>query len=155
MITSYINPSDIKLRIESSDRDECFAELLELIVAKNPEVNRSEALNGLYLRESKMSTAVFPKIAVPHAVCKSSQKTAIAIGISKHGIEFENIESGTYNNRRVNVIFEVLFEETSTEGHLHVLRDILNLACNDDFVPRLLEATNTQEVFDIIAELEG
>jgi len=155
MITSYITPSDIKFRLESTDREECFAELLELIVAKQPDLNRREALECLDLRESKLSTAVFPNVAVPHAICKSCKKTAIAIGISKQGIEFDNIESATYNIRKVNVVFEILFEETSTEGHLHILRDVLNLASNEEFVTRLLDASNSQEVFDIIAELEG
>ena len=72
MLSSFISPSSIKVGLESSDKEECFAELLEVLVAKNPEINRKEAMNALIAREEKMSTAVFPFVAVPHALWKDS-----------------------------------------------------------------------------------
>ena len=59
MLSSFISPSSIKVGLESSEKEECFAELLEVLVAKNPEINRKEAMNALIAREEKMSTAVF------------------------------------------------------------------------------------------------
>lgn len=34
MLSAFISPADIKVNLESTDKEECFAELLELIVAK-------------------------------------------------------------------------------------------------------------------------
>ena len=56
---------------------------------------------------------------------------------------------------KVNVIFEILFDEKETDAHLNILRDILQLASNPDFVKRIKEASNQQEAYDIIAELEA
>ena len=64
MLTDYVSVNDIKLNLESTDRDEAFAELTELLVAKCPSLNRAEYLRALTERENKMSTAVFPGIAV-------------------------------------------------------------------------------------------
>lgn len=149
MLTSYISPSDIKFNLESTDKEECFAELLELMVSKNPKINRAEAMEALTVREDKSSTAVYPYIAVPHAVCPSIQKTSIAIGVSRRGIEFDK------SNKSVNIIFEVLFEENNTDAHLHVLRDILQLVSNPDFVKNILEAKDTLTIYDVIASLEN
>ena len=39
MLSSFISPSSIKVALESTEKEECFAELLEVLVAKNPELN--------------------------------------------------------------------------------------------------------------------
>lgn len=154
MLSGLITPANIKVMLESSEKEECFAELLEIIVANN-KVDRREALNSIIEREEKLSTAVFPHVAVPHAICKSVDKTAIAIGISKKGIEFEPVDPDTDpKNPIVNIVFEILFEERETDMHLHVLRDILSLVSNPDFFNQVLQAKNSQEVYNIIEALE-
>ena len=155
MLSSFISPSSIKVALESTEKEECFAELLEVLVAKNPELNRKEAMNALIAREEKMSTAVFPFVAVPHALCSSAGDTLVAVGISRSGIEFEPLEPETNSEHPVvNVIFEILFEEKDTQTHLDVLRDILQLVSNPDFVKNVLQAKTSQEVYDIIENME-
>ena len=155
MLSSFITPSSIKVALESSEKEESFAELLEVLVAKHPELNRKEAMNALITREEKMSTAVFPYVAVPHAVCSSAGDTLVAIGISRQGIEFESPEPETNPEHPVvNVIFEILFEEKDTQTHLDVLRDILQLVSNPDFVKNVLQAKTSQEVYELIESME-
>ncbi|MBP5519551.1 MAG: PTS sugar transporter subunit IIA [Treponema sp.] len=156
MLSSFISPACIKVGLESSEKEESFAELLEVLIANNPDLDRREAMNALITREEKMSTAVFPGVAVPHALCGSAKDTLVAVGISRFGIEFDapepNLDSA---NPAVNIIFEILFEEKDTETHLHVLRDILQLVRNPDFVKNILQAKSSQEVYNIIESLES
>ena len=155
MLSSFISPSSIKVALESTEKEECFAELLEVLVAKNPELNRKEAMTALVAREEKMSTAVFPYVAIPHALCASAGDTLVAVGISRAGIEFDSPEpEKNPEHSLVNVIFEILFEEKDTETHLHVLRDILQLVSNPDFVKNLLQAQTSQEVYELIESME-
>ena len=129
---------------------------LEVLVAENPALDRREAMQALIQREEKMSTAVFPSVAVPHALCSSAGDTLVAIGVSRKGIEFESPEPEVNPQHPVvNVIFEILFEEKDTETHLHVLRDILSLVSNPDFVKNVLQAKTSQEVYDLIESLEA
>lgn len=156
MLSSFISPASIKVALESTEKEECFAELLEVLVAKNPDLDRREAMTALVAREEKMSTAVFPYVAVPHALCSSAGDTLVAVGISRSGIEFESPEPETNPDHPVvNVIFEILFEEKDTETHLHVLRDILQLVSNPDFVKNVLQAKTSQEVYDFIEAQEA
>ena len=155
MLSSFITPSSIKVGLESVEKEESFAELLEVLVAENPALDRKEAMNALIQREEKMSTAVFPGVAVPHALCTSAENTLVAIGISRGGIEFESPDPETNPGHPVvNVIFEILFEEKDTETHIHVLRDILQLVSNPDFVKNVLQAKTSQEVYDLIESME-
>ena len=161
MLSAYLSPADIKVNLESSEKEECFAELLELIVAKNPKIKRPEAKKALIEREEKMSTTVFPCIAVPHALSKDvGDIPAIAIGISPAGIEFEPVSTesdpkASQDNPKVNIIFEILFEEKEAETHLRILRDILSIVSNPDFTKSILQAKTSQEVYDLIEFLES
>ena len=154
MLTDYVSVNDIKLNLESTDRDEAFAELTELLVAKCPSLNRAEYLKALTERENKMSTAVFPGIAVPHAVCESAKETSIVIGISKGGIEFEPTDANQKENPVVNVIFQTAFERENTGSHLNVLRDILYIVSKPEFFEKILKVNSSQEAFELIQELE-
>ncbi len=155
MLSSFISPSSIKVGLESSEKEECFAELLEVLVAENPALDRREAMNALIQREEKMSTAVFPSVAVPHALCTSAGDTLVAVGISRGGIEFDSPDPETNpGHPLVNVIFEIMFEDKDPETHIQLLRDILQLVSNPDFVKNVLQATTSQEVYDLIESLE-
>ena len=110
MLSSFISPAVIKTGMESSEKEEGFAELLELLVAKNPKLDRKEAMEALVKREEKMSTAVLPFVAVPHALCSSAGDTLVAMGISREGIEFEAPDPEADKTRPVvNIIFDALF----------------------------------------------
>ena len=155
MLSSFVTPSVIKLGLESSEKEESFAELLELLVAENPKLNRKEAMEALIQREDKMSTAVLPFVAVPHALCTSAGNTLVAMVISREGIEFEAPDPAADSRHPVvNIIFEILFEEKDTETHLQVLRDILELVSKPDFVKNVLQAKSSQEVYDLIESME-
>ncbi|NLC93178.1 MAG: PTS sugar transporter subunit IIA [Treponema sp.] len=153
MLSSFITPQSIKIDLESTEKEECFAELLEVIVKKYPMIDRRCSLQALITREDKKSTAIFPHIAVPHAVTDSVNGMALAIGISKQGIPFDSVESEG-KTEIVNIIFELFFEEKEMEVHLHALRDVLRIANNPNFISEALKATTSQEVYDLIVSLE-
>lgn len=155
MLSNILKPENIKIGLESTEQEESIAELVETLVSSNPEINRSETLNALLAREEQMSTAIYPFVAVPHAVCKGLSKTSLAIGISRTGIEFENPDKNNVNPVKVNVIFEVVFNGEDTDGHLHMLRDILQIVSNPNFVEEILLAKNSQEVLNLITSLEN
>jgi len=157
MISDLLTCRDIIVNLESTEKEECFAELLEPIVARFRQLNRAEAMSALIAREELKSTAILPNVAIPHAVTgKKLGAPAIAIGISRNGIEFDPLEPvANGKNPLVKIIFEIFFEEDDAVMHLQVLRDILQLVSNQDFLKELLKAETPQEVLDYIKYFEG
>ena len=151
MLSSLISPAKIKLNLESTQWDECFAELMEVMIENNFSIKRTQAISALTQREEKMSTAVFPYVAVPHATCDSVTETQIVLGISSSGVEFEDVNN-VGKSVKVHLIFQILFEENNSEIHLHLLKDIVELLKNSDFVDNVLKAKNADEVYRIIQE---
>lgn len=157
MISDLLTCKEIITDLESTEKEECFAELLEPLVAKFSQLNRAEAMAALVAREDLKSTAILPSVAIPHAVTgRKLGSPAIALGISKKGIEFDSPDSGlNEKNPTVKLIFEIFFEEDDAMKHLQVLRDILQLVSNQDFLNEVINAQNSQEVYDIIKFFEG
>lgn len=154
MLSNIITPDVIKVNLESTEKEECFAELLELIVAKHPEINRKEALDSLIKRESKLSTAVAKDAAIPHAIVESVPRVVIALGISREGIEFEALDPEDSEKPLVHIVIEILFDGKDAELRINVLRDILELVNNPDFMDKALKAENTNELFSLIDIME-
>ena len=157
MIRDLLTCNQIKIDIESSEKEECFAELLEPLVARFGQLNRREAMDALIKREELKSTAILPNVAIPHAVVsKHLGMPAIALGISRSGIEFEPVSSDPdEKNPIVKLIFEIFFDEDDADMHLQVLKDILQLVSNADFLNEVMNARSSQEVLDIIRFFEG
>lgn len=154
MLRNIITPDVVKINLESTEKEECFAELLELIVAKQPQLNRKESLEALIHRENKMSTAIVKYAAVPHALTESVQKVGIAVGISKDGIEFEPLNPENTEKPVVHIIIEILFDGKNAELRINVLRDILEILNNPDFKEKALKAETPQEICELINSLE-
>lgn len=154
MLSDFLSTENIVFSLESSERDESIAELLEVLISQNSKIKRDSAMKALIDRENKLSTAVIPYIAVPHAVCKSIGNTVVAIGISRNGIFFESPDEDDQNDKIVNIIFEILFDESDSHNRIHILRDILKLISNTDFMAQIMNAANVYEVLDLIKSFE-
>ena len=174
MLSKYLSHENIILNLQSSEREEAFAELLEVIVKQNPGINRDLALDALITREEKMSTAVLPSIAVPHAtydfsiitkpesqsqIESETGNSLIAMGISRRGIEFDSAKDEMHTADssplvKVNIIIEILFDENDAQGHLHLLRDILKVVSDKDFYSTVMSAASVQDILDYIHEVD-
>jgi nitrogen PTS system EIIA component len=149
MLSEIITPANIKVDMESTERDEVFEELLEVMLAAQPQINRKEALDAIIMREEKMSTGIIPGIAVPHGVCDSVHGTAAVIGISREGIDY-----GSLDGSPVHFIVMMLFQRGATEQHLQTMKDIADILQHPDFIKVIMEKKTPQEVYDTICGFE-
>ena len=109
MLSHLLTPANIKADLESAEKDEVFEEMIEMIVASQPSVDRQDALNALMQREAQQTTGIIPGIAVPHAQCASVHGTALALGLSRTGVEYDSLDGSP-----VNFIIMMLFAEGDT-----------------------------------------
>lgn len=150
MLSDIFPVSNIVLNLESEDKDEAFEELIEVLVSEQPNINRSEALNALQIRESKMSTGIMPGIAVPHAISTTVKGVVGAIGVSKTGIDY-----GSLDDKPVHVIFMLLFAPDETERHLQIMKQFAGLLQYPEFCNGLVKKNSPQEIYDAICACES
>lgn len=149
MICNLIKADSIVYELSGSDRDEILAELTEKLIILIPNLKRDAVFQALLEREEKMSTLVCKDLAVPHAVLPDITESVVALGLSHKGIEFDMSNSDRETNT-AKVVFAVIFPENKPDEHLQILKDILVLEKEADFMNEVLRAENSSEICDII-----
>jgi mannitol/fructose-specific phosphotransferase system IIA component (Ntr-type) len=144
LLSEVFDARHIKLGLASATKDAVFEELVEVLAALHPELDRSEMLAAVTARESLMNTAIVPGIAVPHGCCKAVNGVVGVVGISREGIAY-----GTEDRQPVHCIFMMIMGASCREKHLQILSRLLSLF-DSQVVAEIRAAENAQAVHDII-----
>jgi PTS system fructose-specific IIC component len=149
-LSDIFSPKDIKVSLESEDKDEVLEELLEILVANHPGINRARVLEGLKIREEKMSTGIFPGVAIPHVSEESVPKVLCAVGVSEKGIDFDS-----FDKKPAHIFFLVISNTDNHAAQLRVLQSLSFILNEKTFVATILGKKTAQEVFDSLVYFEN
>ncbi len=146
MVLGQIFPSEtVIVNLESTDKDELFAEMVESIVSAYPDMNRDEALRALDERESKMTTGIMHGVAIPHAVCATAKGIHGAIGISRNGIDYDSLDKSP-----VHLVFMILTAEGETERHVQVLKELASVLQIPGFVDKIVSLQSASDIVNYL-----
>jgi PTS system nitrogen regulatory IIA component len=123
--------------------------LEELVVplASSTGLNSEDLVRVLMERERLGSTGIGGGIGIPHGKIKDLKSLVLGFGLSRQGVDFESIDGEpTY------IFFVLITPEDSTGLHLKLLARISRILKNDHFKERLMNATDRDEIFDIIKQ---
>ncbi len=149
MLEELLSVSSIITDLESTEKEEVYAEIVEKMVEKQSNIDRDEAIESLKKRESKMTTGILPGIAVPHAICNSVNGVEIVVGISKKGIDYDSLDK-----KPVHLIFMFLFAPDETEKHLKIMQTLASILQNADFYSEIMNKKTAAEIYDTICQFE-
>ena len=135
----------VKVGLESEEKDEAFAELIELLVRAHKIGDRNAALKATESREAMGTTGIGRGIAIPHGKDPSITHLTAALGISRTGIEYDAMD-----DQPVHVVFLVVAQANNPGPHVQCLAEIARLLQVPGFYKRLLEARTPKEVLEII-----
>ena len=148
-IRDILDESVVRVPLESSEKEECFEEMVDLLVRAGQVQDRAGALQAIRNREAQGSTGIGHGIGVPHAKHASMQKLTIALGVSPDGIEFEAID-----DKPVHVVFLLLARVSEPGAHVQALAQIVRLVQTPGFCRALIAATTPAQVLALIDQEE-
>ena len=148
-IADILSEEVIKVNLESQEKSEVFAELIELLARARKISDRDAALRAIEEREAMGTTGIGRGIAIPHGKDSSIKHLTAALGISRQGIEYEAMD-----DQPVHLVFLVLAEANNPGPHVQCLAEIARLLQLPGFYKRLLEARSPREALDIIRSEE-
>jgi PTS system nitrogen regulatory IIA component len=149
MFEKIFSPELINTNLESTEKDELFEEMVEMMVRSTPSIDRELALNALLAREEKMTTGIVTGIAIPHAVCDSIKEPIGVIGISRNGIDFNSLDG-----KPVNLIIMLLLPATDSAVHLRLMQELASVFQKQNFLRNVMEKKLSKEIFDTICAYE-
>ncbi len=132
--------------LKSQDKKGVLEELAAP-VARSAGIDLEKIVRVLRDRERLGSTGIGGGIGIPHGKLKELKNLVLGFGISRQGVDFESMD-----NRPTHIFFLLITPENSTGLHLKVLARISRILKNEPFKERLMEASDVDEIYAILAE---
>jgi len=150
-LSDILGEHEIKTDLEAEDKHEAIEELVDLLISEH-EVslrNRDYILEVVFKRESSISTGVGCGVAIPHGTVDCIDDIVGAIGISRHGIDFN-----AFDGEPVYIILLLLVPKTSFGKHIRTLAHIARMFNSPSVRENIRAAASPEEVFTIIEKTE-
>jgi len=144
-LRDLLDESVVKVGLESLDKEECFEEMIDILVRAGRVSDRAGALEAVRQRESQGTTGIGQGVAIPHGKHASIPTLTAALGLSRKGIEFDAIDGDP-----VRVVFLLLARTDDPGPHVRALAEIARLVQTPGFYRKLTEARSPKDVLDIL-----
>ena len=148
-LRDLMDESVVKIGLESLDKEECFEEMVDLLVRAGRLDDRAGALEALRRREAKGTTGIGGGVAIPHATHASIGHLVAAVGTSPDGIEFDATDG-----EPVHMVFLLLAPLDDPGPHVRALAEIARLVQMAGFCRKLTEAAAPAEVLELLESEE-
>lgn len=150
ILTQILQPTCVKVPLESKDKESAISELVDLLDAEGLLLDKSDALEAVMTREKTRSTGIGSGIAIPHGKCKAVKELVMAIGIAHEKIDFASIDG-----KPVGIIILLVSPLDQTGPHIQALARISRLMINEEFKQSLENATSADHVYELLSNKEN
>ena len=148
-LRDLLDESVVKVGLESVDKEECFEELIDLLVRSGRLAGREAALAAVTTRESTGTTGIGRGCAVPHGKDPSIKTLTVALGTSETGIEFDAVDG-----ELVHVVIMILANANDPGPHVRALAEVVRLLKIPGLYNTLVSARAVKDVLDAIDAAE-
>ncbi|CAE6938883.1 COG1762 Phosphotransferase system mannitol fructose-specific IIA domain (Ntr-type) [Vibrio sp. B1REV9] len=143
MITELTNVSLINNNLQATNKKDVFEELAQMLLENN-RINSKEAfLNDIEIREA-LSVTSMDGIAYPHSKSKAVTEPAIAVGVKRDGIEY-NDEDGI----KPTVFFMIASPDNGADHHIYVLQELFG-KFSEEFIEDIHNAKDEHQILNIL-----
>lgn len=134
--------------LKSQDKKGIIEELVAPI-ASSSSINHENIVRVLLERERLGSTGIGNGIGIPHGKLKGIDSIILGFGLSRKGVDFESMDG-----QPTHIFFLLISPENSAGLHLKLLAQISKILKADSFREKLLKASNTNEIYDLISQVD-
>ncbi|MCK4956393.1 MAG: PTS sugar transporter subunit IIA [Candidatus Cloacimonetes bacterium] len=138
----------IKTNYYALDKKNCLDEMVELLYENEIIKSQDEFLAAILERENMMSTGIGRNIAIPHARGRFVSEMRLAIFVLNNELDYNSID-----DEPVKLIFMIAIPADESNNYMKVLAAISNFCHSDENREKLMNASNEDEVYEILKTL--
>lgn len=143
-IAKFLSPKLIKIDMQAEDKNAAIEELAELLYKEHVLKDKANYIQNVLEREAQVPTNLENGVALPHGKSDAVLRPAVAIGISKRGIRFEE---GSPVSR---VIFLIAMPNNADDTHITLLSGITSRLLDCDCLDNLKEAKRPEDILSLL-----
>ena len=148
-LKEILNENIIDLYLKGTTKDEILRELSEKLLAEKYISDIDQFIKDIYVREAEGVTGMGNHIAIPHGKSDAVNKIGIAIGRTKHEVEWES-----YDEEPVNLffLFCVSNDNDFAKNHMMLLAELAGKLGNDARVEKLQSVSSKDELINLLCD---
>lgn len=146
----YLQENLVLWDLPSLDKPSFIKDLVARVVAVLPAVDEKELLDRLLEREAQQSTGIGGGLALPHAIVRGLERTALAVGRCREGLDFAALDS-----EPVDLLFLLLSPEDARDEHLRLLARLARIVSPEETLAELRSAAGPEELFRMLLEQDA
>ncbi|MGR5285114.1 PTS sugar transporter subunit IIA [Vibrio maritimus] len=143
MLIQLTNTQLIKRELNATSKTEVFDELAQMLLDNQRINNKAAFLDDILTREA-MSVTSMDGIAYPHAKSKAVIEPAIAVGVKREGIDYDD-EDGV----KPTVFFMIASPDNGADHHIYVLQELFG-KFEESFIENIQNAKDETQILDIL-----
>jgi PTS system fructose-specific IIC component len=143
-IAKFLSPKLIKIDMQAEDKNAAIEELAELLYKEHVLKDKANYIQNVLEREAQVPTNLENGVALPHGKSDAVLRPAVAIGISKRGIRFEE---GSPVSR---VIFLIAMPNNADDTHITLLSGITSRLLDCDCLDNLKVAKRPEDILSLL-----
>jgi len=147
-----VNKNNILFNLEGNTVITVLEKMVSTLF-KNRYINNQKVfLNDVMEREEEISTGIGNELAIPHGKSNSVTESTVSVAILKNGIDWE----GGLDEQPVKYVFLLAIKEgESGEEHLRILADLSSKLMDEEYVNRIKNSNNREELNSVLKEIES
>ena len=150
LLTQILQPTCVKVPLESKDKQSVITELVDLLDANGLLLDKNVALEAVLAREETRSTGIGSRIAIPHGKCKAVKELVMALGVAGEPIDFASVDG-----KPVTIVLLLVSPANQTGPHIQALARISRLMLDEQFKQELEKATSAEQVYELLSNKES
>lgn len=146
-ITNLIQSETLCLELTATTKQQVFEELVGMLDKAGKLADKEQFLADLWARENIGNTGFEEGIAIPHAKSCAVAKPAVAIGISRSGIDY-----GAEDGELSDVFFMLASPDGDDHHHIEVLAQLSSKLIEPEFIEQLKQAQSVEQALALIID---
>ncbi|MFQ2148428.1 PTS fructose transporter subunit EIIC [Aeromonas jandaei] len=147
MLPTITNGRLICLELKATSKEALFDEMAQMLARDGAVSDQDQFVKDVWAREQLDCTGFEQGVALPHAKSAAVSRPAIAIGISKQGIEY-----GAEDGKPTRLIFMIASPDGGANHHIEVLAELSTRLLEPGFIEQMKAATTTEQVLALLKQ---
>ena len=145
-LSKLLNPELVKIKVESSSKDELISKLTESIFRTDHDIpiSQEDLLQAIFKREQIGGTSLPSGLSVPHSRLGNYEGFIFALGTSKEPLFNEGVQ--------IKVMALMLSSQSGGPYYLPTVAALTKLSRDGEYFSRLSEAENKDDFIRILME---
>ncbi len=148
-LSDYISPAAATVPLEATDKEGVIQELVDRLVRAGRITDSEQVLADVMEREATVSTGMEKGLAIPHARTRGVKGMAVAVGVSREGIEFQALDG-----KPTHLVFLIASSPDDRGPHLQLLAAIAKQMRNEQRIAAAVQSENETELVAAILSEE-